>query len=106
MLTTHTGDHRTYHRQSLSIPPRRLDVASGVLSFLVKHDPARCQPFGLFLVLQLDPRGQRYIGAQLSNPTLDDCLRLARVAPLLHSMFRLDPTLPEEMAHSVGASYV
>lgn len=96
-MSTYTGDHSIYDRRSELIPPRKLDVAPGVLSFLVKHDPERCRPFGLFVVLRLDARGQHYVGAQLSNPTLDDCVRLARFSTPLHGMFRLDSTLPAEL---------
>lgn len=93
---TYTGDHHLYDRLSLSIPTRRIAAPSA--HFLVQHDETRCRPFGIFVVLRVDAHGrQHYVGAQLSNPSLDDCVRLARTSIATHSMFRVDPTLPEEL---------
>lgn len=96
--TVHSTAHHFYDRQPLRVAPRLVGVIGSALHFLVKHDTSQHLPLGLFVVLRVDARGhQHYVGAQLSNPTLEDCLRLAKYTHVLHSMFRLDPSLPEEL---------
>lgn len=88
------SDHRLYHRLPLvPVPPFRY-VVDKLACFFVQHDLSRCRPFGLFVVHVLLASGgpQRYVGAQLSYPSHDDCWKLyqrAREAARTHERSQL-----------------
>lgn len=76
-----TTDLLRYHR-ALPVPVPPLRYGEGTpLVFLVRHNPQRCAPFGVFDVYAAacgQPRA--HVGSQLSCPSHDDCRRLLRQA--------------------------